>query len=271
MRGRAACSRVGSRAISASAASSASRSPCRSPMNQSGSSGQLGDSSTRDRRRSPRWSSNSIRAPPSRVEQRLELLDRCRACGRAGRRARSDAAMRSQSRSWTSTTGGIGGASARARRRRPSDAGSAGASRARASARAPAASRAAIAAGRRASRRVIRRRRRPIRRLRRQPTRAVSGSLLMPLALRPAASTSPSLRARGAVSGAPLTSVSFTVRGAGVTIHCPSGAPLDGALPVVPELGVRAEPAEHRLADLGAHADLQGLAARTSRAEFCPT
>ena len=45
----------------------------------------------------------------------------------------------------------------------------------------------------------------------------------MPFALRPAASTSPSLKPRGVVSGAPLISVSFTVPGAGVTIHCPSG------------------------------------------------
>ena len=45
----------------------------------------------------------------------------------------------------------------------------------------------------------------------------------MAFALRPAASTSPSLKARGVVSAMPLMSVSFTVPGAGVTIHCPSG------------------------------------------------
>ena len=45
----------------------------------------------------------------------------------------------------------------------------------------------------------------------------------MPFALRPAASTSPSLKPRGDVSSVQLRSVSFTVPGLGVTIHCPSG------------------------------------------------
>ena len=83
----------------------------------------------------------------------------------------------------------------------------------------------------------------------------------MPFALRPTASTSPSLKARGAVTAAPLISVSFTVPGAGVTIHWPSGATLDGALLVVPELGIGAEATKKRLADLGADADVQRLAA----------
>ena len=166
-------------------------------MNQSGASESSAIRNARSARFS-RWSSNSSREPAlaSRAAPRAARRSlRMRARTAPGRREPRCAPSRDRA---TSTTGGTGGGAT-----------AAGASRvAREPCVAPVLSRGSRRAPPQAlapQRLAPLRGRRELAGRSGQPARAVRGSLLIPLALRPAASTSPSLSGRGVVSGAPLT------------------------------------------------------------------